>query len=85
MSGRHSLSELKAKMSPERLAKVEAESEKLYSEYVLGEISRRTDVDMPVSMLSKIVTGLGGALTFRVDINGSDYPLKMRGRSLDYA
>ena len=85
MSGRHSLSELKAKMSPERLAKVEAESEKLYSEYVLGEISRRTDVDMPVSMLSKIVKGLGGALSFRVDINGSDYPLKMRGHSLAYA
>ena len=85
MSGRHSLSELKAKMSPERLANVEAESQNLYNEYVLGEISRRTDVDMPVSMLSKIVTGLGGALTFRVDINGSDYPLKMRGRSLAYA
>ena len=84
MSGRHSLSELKAKMSPERLANVEAESQNLYNEYVLGEISRRTDVDMPVSMLSKIVTGLGGVLTFRVDINGSDYPLKLRGRSLAY-
>ena len=85
MSGRHNLSELKAKMSPDRLAKVEAESQKLYNEYVLAEISRRTDVDMPVSMLSKIVTALGGALTFRVAINDADYPLKVSGHSLAYA
>ena len=41
MSGHHPWSELVAEMSPERRARIKAESDKLHREYVLSEIRRQ--------------------------------------------
>ena len=41
MSGHHPWSELRAKMSPERQARIKAEADKMHREYTLAEIRRQ--------------------------------------------
>ena len=41
MSGHHPWSELRAKMSPERQARIKAEADKMHREYTLSEIRRQ--------------------------------------------